>query len=143
VHSYPIKGASGVLGPKLEEGDCQVPEGIYELEGLNPNSSYHLSMKVNYPNSTDQSRATADGRTRLGGDIFIHGSSGSVGCLAMGDEAIEELFLLVDRVGKESVTVIISPRDLRRAPPPDLRQPKWVPDLYAELQVKLKEFRAN
>jgi hypothetical protein len=61
----------------------------------------------------------------------------------MGDEAIEELFVLVDRVGKENVTVIISPRDLRRIPPPDLRQPKWVPELYADLQARLKEFRAN
>jgi hypothetical protein len=143
VHTYPVKGASGILGPKLREGDRQVPEGIYTLEGLNPNSSFHLSMKVNYPNSTDQSWAKADGRTRLGGDIFIHGSSGSVGCLAMGDDAIEELFVLVDRVGKENVTVIISPRDLRRVPPPDLRQPKWVPELYADLHVRLKEFRAN
>jgi len=141
VQTYPVKGASGVVGPKLRQGDRQVPEGIYELEGLNPNSSYHLSMKLNYPNAADRSRATADGRTQLGGDIFIHGSTGSVGCLAMGDEAIEELFLLVHRVGKENVTVIISPRDLRRLPPPELKQPTWLPLLYAELRTRLQDFQ--
>ena len=53
INTYDIQALSGVLGPKLREGDRQVPEGIYEIEGLNPNSSYHLSMKLNYPNDFD------------------------------------------------------------------------------------------
>lgn len=50
IKNYPIQGASGVAGPKMREGDKQVPEGFYRIVGLNPNSSYHLSMHLNYPN---------------------------------------------------------------------------------------------
>jgi hypothetical protein len=140
VNTFKILGASGDAGPKLRQGDRQVPEGLYGIEGLNPNSSYHLSMKLNYPNESDRTRASAEGRTNLGGDIFIHGSTGSVGCLAMGDDSIEELFLLVHLVGKDKVTVIISPRDLRYLPPPRMPGPAWVPELYAELSAWLKSF---
>lgn len=143
IRSYPIKGASGGAGPKLRQGDGQVPEGVYAIEGLNPNSSFHLSMKLNYPNVSDLLRANTDGRASLGGDIFIHGSTGSIGCLAMGDEAIEELFVLVHRVGKENVTVMIAPRDLRRLPPPSLNEPKWLPDVYADLRMRLRDFTKN
>ena len=75
ITSYPILAASGVAGPKLAEGDRQVPEGLYRVEGLNPNSRYHLSVKVDYPNAFDREMAAADGRTGLGGDIFIHGGA--------------------------------------------------------------------
>lgn len=84
VHRYPILGASGTLGPKLVEGDRQVPEGIYAVTFLNPNSKFHLSMRLDYPNRFDRAMAAADKRTVLGGDIMIHGSMGSTGCLAMG-----------------------------------------------------------
>ena len=69
---YPILAASGVLGPKLREGDKQVPEGIYGAEALNPNSKFHLSIRLNYPNTFDRRMAQSDGRTQLGGDIMIH-----------------------------------------------------------------------
>jgi murein L,D-transpeptidase YafK len=62
IKSYPIKGASGNAGPKLREGDRQVPEGIYRIIGLNPNSSYHLSMKLNYPNEFDLQKAKGRGQ---------------------------------------------------------------------------------
>ena len=96
VLAYPILAASGVAGPKLREGDKQVPEGFYRIELLNPNSRYHLSLRVNYPNADDIDRAREDGRdlSTLGGDIMIHGGSASIGCLALGDPAIEELFVL-------------------------------------------------
>jgi len=113
VKEYPIKAASGVLGPKLREGDRQVPEGIYQVSWLNPNSSYHLSLKLNYPNDFDLKWAKEESRSEPGTNIFIHGKAVSIGCLAMGDSAIEELFLLVDAVGKEQVRVIISPVDPR------------------------------
>ena len=58
---------SGTLGPKLREGDGQIPEGIYGIGYLNPNSSYYLSLKVTYPNASDRARAKKDGRTNLGG----------------------------------------------------------------------------
>jgi murein L,D-transpeptidase YafK len=73
IRSYPIQAASGRLGPKLREGDYQVPEGIYTIEALNPNSLYHLSLRVNYPNVFDRAQAKAEGRQNLGGDIMIHG----------------------------------------------------------------------
>jgi murein L,D-transpeptidase YafK len=94
LKTYPILKTSGQLGPKLREGDLQVPEGIYRIESLNPNSRFHLSLRINYPNDFDRQMAQQDGRTGLGGDIMIHGAQVSVGCLAMGDSAAEDLFLM-------------------------------------------------
>lgn len=91
---YPILGASGLLGPKLREGDCQVPEGLYRVESLNPNSLYHLALRIDYPNPADRELGAAEGRECLGGDIMIHGNTCSIGCLAMGDGAAEELFVM-------------------------------------------------
>ena len=62
IRAYPILAASGKAGPKLREGDYQVPEGIYRIAWLNPNSSYHLSMKVSYPNAFDLAHAAAEKR---------------------------------------------------------------------------------
>jgi hypothetical protein len=66
VSDFEIMAASGKPGPKLKEGDRQVPEGVYRIEGLNPNSSYHVSMKLNYPNEFDVAHAKSDGRSTLG-----------------------------------------------------------------------------
>lgn len=110
IATYPIVGASGHLGPKLREGDRQVPEGLYRIVGLDPNSRYHLSMQLDYPNDYDRAEAEKAGRQDLGGDVFIHGTAASAGCLAVGDLAIEELFVLVADVGMEHVAVIVSPR---------------------------------
>ena len=142
VHAYPILSASGKPGPKLREGDLQVPEGFYRIEGLNPNSSYHLSMKLDYPNTFDRQMAKQDGRTNLGGDIFIHGKEVSIGCIAIGDEAIEELFVLVAKMGKDNVTVLTAPNDLRQGPAitQSANTPSWLPGLYAELGKALREF---
>lgn len=119
VRAYPILGASGGDGPKLREGDLQVPEGFYGIELLNPNSLYHLSLRVNYPNADDLGIARAEGRdlAGLGGDIMIHGGSASVGCLAMGDPAAEDLFVLAARTGLDRVGLLIFPWDFRESPP--------------------------
>lgn len=85
IRTFPVQGLSGKLGPKLRFGDLQVPEGFYRIESLNPNSAFHLALRVNYPNAFDQEQAQHEGRTDLGSDIMIHGSNASVGCLAMGD----------------------------------------------------------
>ena len=74
IKNFPFTGTTGEAGPKLREGDFQIPEGIYAIEYLNPNSHYHLSMKITYPNSLDRKKGEIDGRAYLGGDIFIHGS---------------------------------------------------------------------
>lgn len=141
VRVYPILGASGKAGPKLREGDGQVPEGVYGIESLNPNSAYHLSLRIGYPNAFDRERAKADGRERLGGDIMIHGKTASAGCLAMGDEAAEDLFVMAALAAPSNVEVILSPCDLRRKQPslPD-GAPAWINQLYKRLETKLKEF---
>lgn len=134
IKSYPIKAASGKPGPKLREGDRQVPEGIYRIIAFNPNSSYHLSMKLNYPNAFDLSRAKAEGREQPGTNIFIHGRAVSIGCLAMGDPAIEQLFSLVHATGRENTTVLISPTDpsKNRLVVPETA-PIWTGDLYKKI----------
>jgi hypothetical protein len=141
IKDYAIQAASGAFGPKLRQGDLQVPEGVYGILWLNPNSSYHLSMKVDYPNAFDREKAAHDQRTSLGGDIFIHGRAVSIGCIALGDLAIEELFVLVARVGVAHVRVVIAPRDLRRAAAPALPGgPSWLSELYAALGRELALF---
>ncbi|GAL03500.1 glutamate synthase [NADPH] large chain [Photobacterium aphoticum] len=135
VKQYDVLAASGELGPKLREGDKQVPEGIYRIIGLNPNSAYHLSMKLNYPNAFDSQWAEKEGRTEPGTNIFIHGKAVSVGCLAMGDPAIEELFVLVNTIGQGNTRVIISPVDPRKQSlvPAEAAQP-WVSTLYQNIE---------
>ena len=142
IKQYTIKGASGSAGPKLREGDHQVPEGVYRIIGLNPNSSYHLSMKLNYPNSFDLRHAKREGRSNPGSNIFIHGKSLSVGCLAMGDEAIEELFVLVTAVGKNNARVVIAPHDPRNTKLPTSlpNAPQWLPELYGLIEKEFKAF---
>jgi len=141
VKSYPILGASGELGPKLKYGDCQVPEGIYRVVFLNPNSSYHLSLRLNYPNAFDRAMAKRDGRTELGGDIMIHGSDVSIGCLAMGDEASEDLFVLGYDTRIVNMRVILSPVDFRarRLPREMPDVPAWTDDLYGRMASRLAE----
>jgi hypothetical protein len=138
IKTYPIRAASGVAGPKLREGDRQVPEGIYAIELLNPNSSYHLSLRVNYPSAFDKARAREEGRTNLGGDIMIHGKAVSIGCLAMGDEAAEDLFILAALTGIKNIQVLLCPCDLRTknfAPP--AQAPQWTGTVYADLKKAL------
>ena len=143
ANQYSILAASGLAGPKLKEGDLQVPEGIYSIPVFNPNSRFHLSMKLNYPNEFDQRMARADGRTRLGGDIFIHGSFFSIGCLAMGDSAIEELFYMARKVGSAHTRVIVMPYDFRKtAPSPPAGAPSWTAELYRRIQENLAPFKS-
>ena len=140
IRDYYILASSGVAGPKLRQGDKQVPEGIYRIEGLNPNSHYHLSMKINYPNEFDFSHSAQEGRADQGSDIFIHGQAASIGCLAMGDEAIEELFVLTAQVGAENVKVVISPHDPRAYPlEADSEElPEWTPELYSIISREIE-----
>jgi hypothetical protein len=140
IRNYYILAASGVAGPKLRQGDRQVPEGIYRIAELNPNSHYHLSMKINYPNEFDLFHAGQKGRTDLGSDIFIHGKTASIGCLAMGDEAIEELFVLTAQVGAENVKVVIAPHDPRTYPlEADSEEfPEWTSELYSIISREIE-----
>ena len=136
---YPMTAFSGTLGPKLREGDGQIPEGIYGIGYLNPNSSYYLSLKVTYPNASDRARAKADGRTNLGGDIMIHGKAVTIGCVPVGDDAIEDIFYLASAVGVKNVSGVIAPYDMRKGRKPELeRSPlKWYPNLCREIEIAL------
>ncbi|OAI11548.1 hypothetical protein A1507_20340 [Methylomonas koyamae] len=139
IRNYDIQAASGVSGPKLRQGDKQVPEGIYRISGMNPNSHYHLSMKINYPNEFDLFHASQEGRNDPGSDIFIHGRAESIGCLAMGDEAIEELFVLTSQVGVENVKVVIAPHDPRAfSLEADASLPEWATELYSMISHEIK-----
>jgi murein L,D-transpeptidase YafK len=90
LKTYPICRWSGDLGPKLREGDRQTPEGFYRVtpDLMNPHSSYHLAMNIGYPNSFDKAN------NRDGSLIMIHGDCWSVGCHAMTDEQISEIYAL-------------------------------------------------
>ena len=103
------------------------------------NSSYYLSLKVTYPNASDRARAKADGRTNLGGDIMIHGKAVTIGCVPVGDDAIEDIFYLASAVGIKNVSVVIAPYDMRKGRKPELeRSPlKWYPDLCREIDIAL------
>ena len=111
VKTYPFCAASGELGPKRQEGDLQVPEGFYTVDLFNPTSAYHLSFRVSYPNESDRIL----GRRPLGGAIMVHGNCVSIGCIAIEDEPIEELYLMTldakKRMGR-NVPIHIFPRQL-------------------------------
>lgn len=145
VRDYPILGMSGKLGPKLREGDGQAPEGLYRIESLNPNSAYHLSLRVDYPNAHDRKRGAEEGRKSLGSDIMIHGKNVSIGCLAMGDQAAEDLFVLAAETGIKNISVILSPVDFRvRKLPDDMPPaPGWSGELYEEIRAALGAFGAR
>ena len=143
IKTYPILAASGTAGPKLKEGDLQVPEGFYTIESLNPNSRYHLSLRVNYPNAEDKRHAKEEGRTHLGGDIMIHGKALSIGCIAVGDPAAEELFILAAKTGIKNIHVLISPIDFRTRPLKDvpLKTPAWIKPLYERLKREMDTYK--
>lgn len=144
VHRYPVLAASGGLGPKLRQGDRQVPEGVYRITYLNPRSRYHVSLRVNYPNAFDRRMARTEKRNKLGGDIMIHGKKSSAGCLAIGDDAAEELFVLAAKIGYRKVKLIIAPTDLRVNERPLFRpgQPQWLPKLYDQIAKAMVEFKS-
>jgi hypothetical protein len=107
---------------------------------LNPVSQFHLSLRVSYPSEFDRRQARKEGRTNLGGDIMIHGNAVSIGCLAMGDEAAEDLFVLAARAGLSSIRVILSPLDLRSSKmADDPERPGWVTALYVEIREALEK----
>jgi murein L,D-transpeptidase YafK len=89
--TYPVCRWSGALGPKLREGDWQAPEGFYtvDMKALNPHSRWHRAFNLGFPNSLDQ----AHGRT--GSYLMVHGGCSSIGCYAMTDPVIDEVWRLV------------------------------------------------
>ena len=90
LNTYEICKWSGKLGPKHKEGDRQAPEGFYHVTPglMNPNSSYHLSFNMGFPNSYDRAN------DRTGSFLMIHGACSSAGCYSMTDEYVEEIYAL-------------------------------------------------
>lgn len=144
IKGYKFTGYSGLLGPKLREGDGQIPEGIYSIKYLNPNSRYHLSMKLNYPNAFDKEMGRRDGRTKLGTDIFIHGNNLTIGCIPIGDRNIEELFVLTALTGKDNVSVIITPYDFISDDKVKAQnKPAWIDELYNNIRKELQRTQGS
>jgi len=138
IKAYPFTAFSGKIGPKLKEGDKQIPEGVYDIAYLNPNSSYYLSIKVSYPNAFDRQIAAREGRTQLGGDIFIHGKDVTIGCIPLGDPGIEEVFLMAAKSFEKGIEVIIAPHDFRVDPTyPEVDFIEWESELYPIIEKAL------
>lgn len=106
--TYAICASSGELGPKRKQGDGQVPEGFYSIAVFNPYSSYHLSLGLNYPNASDRIIGTGN----LGGDIMIHGSCVTIGCMPLTDTYIKEVYILCVEArnnGQQTIPVHVFP----------------------------------
>jgi len=107
--TYKICALAGTLGPKRMAGDFQVPEGFYYINEFNPKSTYYLSLGLNYPNVSD--RILSDS-VQPGGDIYIHGSCVTVGCIPITDGQIDELYILAalaKSAGQDFIPVHIFP----------------------------------
>jgi murein L,D-transpeptidase YafK len=109
LHNYEVCAFSGDLGPKRQGGDGQVPEGFYTIDRFNPFSNFYLSLGVSYPNQSDRILGT---KGNLGGDIFIHGSCVTIGCMPLTDDKIKELYILAleaRAAGQSTIPVHIFP----------------------------------
>jgi murein L,D-transpeptidase YafK len=112
LRSFDIKLGSHPTGHKLMQGDGRTPEGTYLIDRRNPNSSYHLSLGISYPDEEDRARAEALG-VDPGGDIFIHGTPREVGkqadwtagCIAVRNREIEDIYAMV----REGTPIYIVP----------------------------------
>lgn len=139
--SYPICTFSGGLGPKLREGDRQSPEGFYQvgLSALNPRSSYHLSFNLGFPNSFDR----AHGRT--GSFLMVHGNCLSIGCYAMTDPLIEEIYLTVEAAltaGQATVPVHAFPFRMAAPRMAQASGSNWI-DFWRQLAPAYQQFETT
>ncbi len=111
LRTFRLAGTSGALGPKHRAGDGQVPEGFYYINRFNPASRYHLSLGLDYPNAADRHRNGPN----PGADIFIHGSTVTIGCLPITDAGIRELYVLATEAraaGQAAIPVHIFPFEM-------------------------------
>lgn len=109
LQTYAFCASSGTLGPKRKEGDLQIPEGFYHLNHFNPESNFHLSLGVSYPNASD--KILSDKRLP-GGAIYIHGNCVTVGCIPITDDKIKELYILAVEArnnGQRNIPIHIYP----------------------------------
>lgn len=141
LKTYEVCAASGKLGPKLKVGDEQVPEGFYAVPpgAMNPESSYHLSFNVGYPNAFDKKLG------RTGSLIMIHGDCVSIGCMAMTDDGIEEIWSLADaahKAGQKAFDVHIFPFRMTGTNMKRHRASKWA-EFWQNLKQGYDSFELN
>lgn len=123
--SYPICDFSGYPGPKLHEGDWQSPEGFYSVSAdqMNPRSNYHLSFNIGYPNAYDKLH------NRSGSNIMVHGNCSSMGCFAMSDYRMEEIYTLAHIAlanGQQSFAVHIFPFKMTADNMKKFQSSRWI-----------------
>lgn len=116
---------SGALGPKTQQGDGKAPEGFYFVtpRRLNPSSNFHLSFNLGYPNKYDRTHK------RTGKNLMVHGSCVSIGCYAMTDEGIEEIYAIADaafRNGQSFFRVHIFPFRMNKENIEKYKESKWI-----------------
>ncbi len=134
---YKVCQQSGSMGPKRVEGDYQVPEGFYYINEFNPNSNYHLSLGLNYPNASDKILSDAN---KPGGAIYIHGNCVSTGCIPITDAPIEELYFLASNVrsqGQEFIPVHVFPARY------NVKKSQEFLDIAMKDNTYLQQFNAN
>jgi murein L,D-transpeptidase YafK len=138
---YEICKFSGDLGPKLKEGDGQAPEGVYHVGPvqLNPYSRFHLSFNLGYPNAFDAHHG------RTGSALMVHGNCVSIGCYAMGDAAIEEIWTMCARAleaGQKSFPVYIFPFPLTEGNLKRHESNRWI-EFWKDLKPIYDAFKTN
>jgi len=141
LKTYPICAESGTLGPKEREGDAQSPEGFYSVTAskLNPRSNYHLSFDIGYPNAYDRSLG------RTGSFIMVHGNCVSIGCFAMTDPGIEEIYMLAEGAlakGQSSFAVHVFPFRMTAENTRQHASSRWAP-FWSELKPGYDAFEAT
>ena len=127
--TWPICKYSGKLGPKLKEGDQQAPEGFYFVprSRMNPRSRFHLSFNLGYPNTYDRAHK------RTGSALMVHGNCVSIGCYAMTNARIEEIYSLCDAAlkgGQRFFRVHSFPFRMTEANMKRHAQSKWIEEWY-------------
>jgi len=159
LKNYFICAYSGGLGPKEKEGDKQSPEGFYSVtkQQLNPHSKFHLSFNLGYPNAYDRAH------NRTGSYLMVHGNCVSIGCYAMTNVKIEEIYALVAsalKEGQKSVKVHIYPFKMTEENMVNYSNNVWydfwtnlkegydyfeaehmLPDVYLKYQANTKTYR--
>jgi murein L,D-transpeptidase YafK len=143
IKAWKLTAKSGGPGPKRREGDRQIPEGCYRVAIFNPKSNFHLSLGLDYPNAAD--RVHSD-KEKPGFDIYIHGNQMSIGCLAIGDDMIEQLYLLAAdyrSASRDEIPVHIFPARMEGPEWEDLRTryPQHA-NFWAELEPVYRAFES-
>lgn len=119
---YDFCSMSGSLGPKRMEGDRQIPEGVYHINHFDPQSNFHLSLGINYPNESDK---LLGDRHMPGSAIYIHGNCVTIGCIPVSDDKIKELYILAVEAtnnGQTKIPVHLFPARLNNENMSDLEK---------------------